>query len=89
MERGSAGEVYNIGRPEEVTVAEFARMVVRAANSRSEIRFVPGRPQDPARRCPDATKAERELGWRAAVTLPDGLRETVSWYRSALEASRV
>jgi dTDP-glucose 4,6-dehydratase len=89
MERGRAGEVYNIGRPDEVTVAEFARIVVRAADSPSEIRFVDGRPQDIARRCPDATKAERELGWRAAVTLPEGLRGTISWYRGVIEASRV
>lgn len=84
MDSGRPGEVYNIGRPDEVSVLEFANIVVRAANSQSEIEFVPGRPQDIARRCPDATKAERELEWRPTTSLDDGLRTTIAWYRMAL-----
>ncbi len=81
MDRGRVGEVYNIGRADEVTVLEFARIVVRAAGSSSDIRLVEARPQDIQRRCPDATKAERELGWRPLTTLADGLRATIAWYR--------
>jgi dTDP-glucose 4,6-dehydratase len=81
MEGGRTGEVYNIGRADEVTVREFAERVVRAAGSDSSIRLVPGRPQDIQRRCPDATKAERELDWRPLTTLEDGLRGTIAWYR--------
>ena len=82
MERGRAGEVYNIGRADEVTVRDFAEIVRTAAGSRSEIALVPGRPQDIQRRRPDCTKAERELGWRPEVTLADGIARTIAHYRS-------
>lgn len=84
MDQGLAGEVYNIGRPDEISVLEFARRVVAAVGSASSISFVPGRPQDIHRRLPDITKAKRELGWAPLVSLTDGLRETVAWYRNAL-----
>ncbi len=82
MEQGQAGEVYNIGRPDEMTVLEFARRVRRLAHSSSEITFVPGRPQDIRQRRPDCTKATRELGWSARTTLSEGLRKTIDWYRA-------
>ncbi len=84
MERGRPGEVYNIGRADEVSVLEFARLVVRAASSPSEVIAVVGRSQDIQRRCPDGTKSERELGWRPKIALDDGLRETIAWYRQLI-----
>jgi nucleoside-diphosphate-sugar epimerase len=84
MERGRAGEVYNIGRADEVSVYKFAEIVVRASGSTSRIVRVPGRSQDIARRRPDATKAERELGWRPQTALDEGLRQTIAWYRDVL-----
>jgi nucleoside-diphosphate-sugar epimerase len=84
MERGRRGEVYNIGRADEISVLEFARTVIAAASSDSRIEMVPGRPQDIQRRCPDGAKSERELGWRPVVALPAGLRETLDWYREAI-----
>jgi nucleoside-diphosphate-sugar epimerase len=89
MERGRAGEVYNIGRPDEISVLEFAREVVRLAGSGSAIEMVPPRPQDIARRKPDISKAERQLGWRPAVPLAAGLRTTIEWYRKILASGSV
>ena len=87
MERGRAGEVYNIGRPDEMSVLQFAERVRRLARSSSEIEFVPGRPQDIRQRRPDASKAAKELGWRARTTLTKGLRETIEWYRAQQRSS--
>jgi nucleoside-diphosphate-sugar epimerase len=84
MDRGRAGEVYNIGRPEEISVLRFAHRVVAAAGSASTVRYVPGRPQDIQRRLPDITKAERELGWTPLISLADGLEETIAWYRGVM-----
>lgn len=86
MERGRSGEVYNIGRPDEISVLDFARLVVKHTKSSSVIQFVPGREQDIRRRCPDPAKAQRELGWAAQVELEDGLRRTVAWYREKVSA---
>jgi nucleoside-diphosphate-sugar epimerase len=84
MERGRAGEVYNIGRPDEMTVLEFAHAVREAAGSRSPLEFLPPRPQDIQRRRPDIAKAERELDWRPEVDLATGLSQTVSWFAREL-----
>ena len=84
MEAGLPAEVYNIGRPVEISVLEFALRVVAAVGTASEIRFVPGRPQDIQRRLPDIAKAQRELGWSPLMSLSDGLEQTIAWYRTVL-----
>ena len=88
MERGRSGEAYNIGRAEEVTVREFAHLVVREVRADVPTQFVMGRPQDIRRRCPDTTKSEAELEWRANTPLEIGLRATVAWYRELLGSPR-
>ncbi len=84
MEHGRPGEAYNIGRADEISVLEFARLVARQTGSAAPIHLVPGRPQDIQRRCPDTAKAERELGWRPRTSLSDGLNATIAWYREEL-----
>jgi nucleoside-diphosphate-sugar epimerase len=88
MERGRGGHVYNIGRPDEMTVLEFAEAVRGAVDSAAPVAFLPARPQDIQRRRPDITKAQRELGWRPEVDLPTGLRRTVRWFIGELAAER-
>jgi dTDP-glucose 4,6-dehydratase len=71
----------NIGNPNEVTVLEIARKIKKLCDSRSEIvrRDLPI--DDPRIRQPDITKARGILGWEPAVSLEDGLRETIAWFR--------
>lgn len=80
MERGRSAEAYNIGRPEELTVLEFARLVLRLTRSSSPLRFARRRPGDIHRRRPDIRKAVRELGWRPVTPLRRGLAETIAWF---------
>ncbi|MEJ5339314.1 MAG: UDP-glucuronic acid decarboxylase family protein [Aquificaceae bacterium] len=77
---GLAGEVVNLGKPEEVSILELARKIVELSGSTSEIEFLPPRPDDPPRRCPDTRKAESLLGWSPRTQLEDGLKKTVSWF---------
>lgn len=84
MRRGRTGEAYNIGRPDELSVLEFARLVRKLTRSSSPIRFTRARPGDIQRRRPDIRKARRELGWRPTTTLARGLRETIRWFVAEL-----
>ncbi|MGH7578037.1 MAG: NAD-dependent epimerase/dehydratase family protein, partial [Longimicrobiales bacterium] len=84
MERGRPGEVYNIGRDDEIRVLDFARLAVRAAASRSRVVHVPGRQQDIHRRRPDLRKTRCELRWTPTTSLATGLRLTTTWYRRAI-----
>ena len=60
----TAGEVFNLGNTEEHTVLEFAQTIIRLCEATSEILYEPNRIDDPERRRPDITKAQKILGWR-------------------------
>jgi len=75
------GQVVNIGNPHEVSILELAEKVKVTTGSSSKITFHPRPPDDPQRRCPDVSKAKRVLGWSPTVTLEEGLRNTIEWFR--------
>jgi nucleoside-diphosphate-sugar epimerase len=76
------GETFNIGNPRStVTIYHLARMVVEAAKSKSDIRFVKWDFPDVELRVPDVRKAEQRLGFRAKIDLDVGLLRTIDWYR--------
>lgn len=78
----------NVGNPREMTMTEFAQAVLAAAGPqcRSTITHVnPGAERiadDPQRRRPDITRARTILGWEPQVSLEDGLRETLAYFRT-------
>jgi UDP-glucuronate decarboxylase len=74
----------NLGNPAEFTIRELAETILRLTGSRSKICFKPLPSDDPARRCPDITLAQTELGWQPTVGIEDGLKETIAYFRSAL-----
>jgi dTDP-glucose 4,6-dehydratase len=79
----------NLGNPNEMPVLEFARRVVEATGSTAPVRheeLPESREGDPARRCPDITRARTILGWEPAVELSEGLELTVDWFRRELAA---
>lgn len=74
------GEVINLGNPDERTVIELARLVLELCDSPSTIEYLPARPDDPVRRCPDITKARRLLDWSPSIDLETGLRRTIEYF---------
>ena len=75
----------NIGNPDEHTVLDLAEHVLRLTGSHSRIVHRPLPADDPHRRRPDITRAQRKLGWEPRVSLDDGLRETIRWFRHELQ----
>jgi dTDP-glucose 4,6-dehydratase len=74
----------NIGNPAECTVLELAELVLEVTGSASRIVHAELPDDDPVRRRPDITLAERELGWRPDIPLRDGLTRTLAWYRERM-----
>jgi len=75
---------FNIGNPVETSVLEFARRIIEATGSRSEIVFRPLPEDDPRQRCPDITRASTLLGWRPKVDLEEGMALTVDYFKEAI-----
>ena len=74
----------NLGNPQEVTVLELARIIVRLAASSSEIVHRELPVDDPRQRRPDITRARELLGWTPEVGLEDGLGRTLEYFRSVV-----
>ncbi len=81
---GLAGEIVNLGNPDELQVLAIAKAVLAAAGSQSAIEFVPRPPEDPARRRPDISKARRLLGWQPNIDLDTGLANTLAFFHSEM-----
>lgn len=82
IEKGRAGEVYNIGGDNELPNIELTRQLLkRLAQDESMIEYVKDRPGHDRRYAVDHAKITRELGWQPKVDFQEGLAETVAWYR--------
>jgi len=79
-ERGFTGPV-NIGNPVEFTMVELAELVLRLVGGRSRITYHPLPADDPRQRQPDIALARSRLGWQPSVSLEDGLKETIAYFR--------
>jgi len=79
----------NLGNPEEFTVADFARLILRVTGSDSPVEHLPLPVDDPTRRCPVITRASQVLGWQPQIRVEDGVRRTVEWFRSRPEEVRM
>lgn len=74
----------NIGTEEERTVLEFARAVIAATGSKSEIVHLPAATDDPKQRRPDLTRARTILGYEYRTSLDEGLAQTIEFFRGKL-----
>jgi dTDP-glucose 4,6-dehydratase len=78
-------EPVNIGNPAEMTILEFGQKVIELTGSESKITFIEPTDMriqdDPKVRQPDISKARRLLDWEPRVTLEDGLREAIEYFR--------
>ena len=77
-------EPTNIGNPREMTIKEFAETVVSLTGSQSKITYHPLPTDDPKQRRPDISKAKRVLDWEPKVSLEDGLRVTLDYFKKTV-----
>ena len=70
----------NLGNPNEFTVMQLAKMVVKLTGARSKIIHKPLPEDDPKKRKPDITRAKKLLNWRPKVEINEGLPKTIAWF---------
>ena len=71
----------NLGNPQEMTILEFAERIRRLTGSNSRMIHEPLPQDDPKQRKPDIGKAQSLLGWEPRVSLEEGLRQTIDYFR--------
>ncbi|WP_165071580.1 UDP-glucuronic acid decarboxylase family protein [Paludisphaera rhizosphaerae] len=75
----------NIGNPAEITVAQLAKEIIElVGDTKSQVIHEPLPQDDPKRRRPDITKAQKLLGWNPKVDRADGLKTTLEYFRSVV-----
>lgn len=77
----TSGEVLNLGNPNEKTVLELANIIKKMTNSSSKIVFEPLPEDDPKIRRPDISKAKKLLDWIPKVSIDQGLKKTIEYFR--------
>lgn len=74
----------NLGNPNEISLMDFAKLVIQLTHSKSIITFHPLPEDDPKLRRPDILKAKKVLGWTPKVSLVEGLKKTISYFAEAI-----
>ncbi len=83
LEKGKIGEVYNIGGLDLDENLTLVRRILNLTDKpESLVSYVQDRPGHDRRYALDCKKIETELGWRPAISLEDGLRQTIDWYKN-------
>jgi UDP-glucuronate decarboxylase len=78
----------NLGNPVELSILEIANKILSLTKSRSRIVFKTLPPDDPERRCPDIALAEKKLNWSPKVSLDEGLKKTIGYFKDKLGINR-
>lgn len=78
---GECAGPVNLGNPVELTISEIAEKIISLTGSKSKIVFMDLPADDPHKRKPDISLAEKQLGWHPAVNLEDGLKKTIEYFK--------
>ena len=84
MENYSGNDIVNIGVGKDIPIFELAEKIKRIVGFEGEVVFDTSKPDGTPRKLVDVSKINK-LGWRAKISLDEGLKETYSWYRDSLK----
>jgi len=83
LERYDSPEPMNLGTGREITIKDLTELVARLAGFKGKIVWDASKPDGQPRRCLDVEHARREIGFIAQVSLEEGLKRTIDWYRQS------
>ncbi|HEX7009373.1 MAG TPA: GDP-L-fucose synthase [Phycisphaeraceae bacterium] len=72
----------NLGTGSEITIRDLAQLIARLSGFGGRIEWDASKPDGQPRRCLDVSRAQSLLGWRAQVSLEEGLRRTIAWFKA-------
>ena len=78
-------EPVNIGSGTEISIRELVTLIASVSGFDGEIAWDRSKPDGQPRRCLDISRALKEFGFRANISLEAGIRETVQWYSERVE----
>ena len=81
LKDNTKGEVMNLGNPDERSINEIADLIKEFTESNSEIKHEELPEDDPKERKPDIKKAIDILGWEPKVSLEEGLKKTIEYFK--------
>ncbi len=73
-------EPVNLGNPDEFTIMQLAKIVIRMTSTKSKLVYKALPPDDPRQRKPDIARAVRVLKWKPRIPLEEGLKRTIEWF---------
>ncbi|MBO4244067.1 MAG: SDR family oxidoreductase [Bacteroidales bacterium] len=79
----------NIGNPGEFTIKQLAEKVISMTGSHSKIEYKPLPSDDPVKRRPDISLAQKELGWNPTINLEQGLAKTIAYFEDYLKHNKL
>jgi nucleoside-diphosphate-sugar epimerase len=75
------GEIFNIATGSRITINGLVNIINGILGKEIQPKYEEARPGDIRHSLADTTKAQEMLGWRARISIADGLRKTIEWYR--------
>jgi GDP-L-fucose synthase len=88
-ERVDAPLPINLGTGNEISICELVELIACLCGFQGEIRWDPSKPDGQPRRCLDTSRANEWLDWQACVSLEEGLRQTIEWYKNQIEVREI
>ena len=74
----------NLGNPSERTILDFAKLIIKLTNSKSQIIYKSLPSDDPTQRQPDISLAKKELDWEPKIDIEDGLMKTINYFKELI-----
>lgn len=88
FEAGGVAEPINLGSGREITIKNLTELIAQIVGFEGRIIWDPTKPDGQPRRCLSVERAKEKLGWEARVSLEDGLRQTIDWFRTHRDEMR-
>jgi GDP-L-fucose synthase len=87
-EKYNESQHLNVGNGHDLSIKDLSLLIAKTAGFKGEILWDPSKPDGTPRKVLDVSRISA-LGWRPTITLPEGIKKTIDWYRDAVQIGEV